>query len=126
MDRLGISDRCGLAPGDFFESVPGEGDVYLLSRILHDWDDDDCVHILANCRKAMGPNSRLLIVERLLPDPNTSSLAHEFDVHMMVVAPGGRERDVASYERLLNRAGLTHSTVIPLVFDVSIMECQPK
>lgn len=125
MDRLGLSDRCELAPGDFFERVPGGGDVYLLSRILHDWDDDDCVRILTNCRRAMGPNSRLLIVERLLPGPNTSSLAHEFDVHMMVVAPGGRERDLASFERLLNRAGLTHSTVIPLVFDVSIVDCQP-
>lgn len=125
MAKIGISDRCAFAPANFFESVPAEGDVYLLSRILHDWDDDDCVRILTNCREAMKPNSRLLIVERLLPEPNTASLAHEFDVHMMVVAPGGRERDVASYQRLLTRARLSSSTVIPLVFDVSVMECQP-
>jgi hypothetical protein len=105
--------------------VPDDGDIYLLSRILHDWDDDDCVRILTNCRKAMKPSSRLLIVERLLPEPNTASLAHEFDVLMMVATPGGRERDVGSYQRLLTRAGLADSTVIRLVFDVSVMECQP-
>lgn len=125
MNRLGIAHRCAFQPGNFFESVPDNGDVYVLSRILHDWNDDDCVQILSTCRKAMKQNSRLLIVERLLPEPNTPSLAHEFDVHMMVVAPGGRERDVPSYERLLTRAGLAKSLVIPLVLDVSVIECRP-
>jgi hypothetical protein len=125
MAALGISDRCTFESGDFFRVVPRGGDVYLLSRILHDWDDERCEEILRNCRSAMSADSRLLIVERLIPAPNTPSLACEFDVHMMVVAPGGRERDVEAYTRLLSSTGLTLRSVIPLVFDISALDCRP-
>jgi hypothetical protein len=125
MSALGLADRCALEPGDFFELVPEGGNVYLLSRILHDWGDDQCVAILRNCRSAMTADSHLLIIERLLPGPNTRSLACEFDVQMMVVSPGGRERDVTAYTGLLNNAGLALRSVIPLVFDVSVLDCQP-
>jgi hypothetical protein len=125
MASLGLADRCRFEPGDFFEFVPAGGDVYLLSRILHDWHDDRCVELLRNCRAAMTVDSRLLIIERLVPAPNTASLACEFDVQMMVVSPGGRERDVTAYTRLLNSAGLVLHAVIPLVFDVSVLDCRP-
>jgi hypothetical protein len=105
--------------------VPEGGDVYLLSRILHDWDDDRCADILRKCRSAMHSNGRLLIIERLLPIPNTRSLAWEFDVQMMVVSPGGSERDLDSYTTLLNKTGLALLSVIPLIFDVSVLECKP-
>jgi hypothetical protein len=124
MAALGLSDRCTFEPGDFFKHVPEGGDVYLLSRILHDWDDDRCADILRNCRSAMPSNGRLLIIERLLPRPNTPSLACEFDVQMMVVSPGGRERDLHSYTTLLNKTGLALLSVIPLIFDVSVLECK--
>lgn len=123
MASLGLTDRCAFEPGDFFEHVPAGGGVYVLSRILHDWADDRCVDILANCRSAMTPDSRLLIVERLLPEANTRTLACEFDVQMLVMAAGGRERDVPTYTRLLSRAGLSLMSVISLVFDVSVLEC---
>ncbi len=125
MASLGLADRCAFEPGDFFEFVAAGADVYLLSRILHDWHDDRCESILRNCRSAMRADSRLLIIERLLPPPNTPSLGCEFDVHMMVVSPGGRERDATAYTRLLDRAGLALRSVIPLVFGVSVLDCQP-
>ena len=125
MAALGMADRCAFESGDFFELVPDGGDVYLLSRVLHDWDDERCEAILRNCRSAMKPESRLLIVERVLPAPNTESLACEFDVLMMVISPSGRERDVPAYTRLLGSAQLTLRSVIPLVFDVSVLDCQP-
>lgn len=105
--------------------VPQGGDVYVLSRILHDWDDDRCTDILRNCRSAMKPDGRLLIVERLLPAPNTASLACEFDVQMMVVSPGGRERDIPNYTSLLNNSRLALLSVIPLTFDINVLECKP-
>jgi O-methyltransferase domain/Dimerisation domain len=62
---LGLSERSTAVAGDFFESVP-EGDLYLLRFILHDWNDEDCIRILNNCRRAMLPGSRLVLVESFL------------------------------------------------------------
>ena len=64
----GVADRCQLVPGDFFAEVPAGADAYVLSRVLHDWTDDDARRVLAACRAAMGPGSRLLIVEAILPE----------------------------------------------------------
>ena len=64
----GVADRCRLVPGDFFAEVPAGADAYVLSRVLHDWTDDDARRVLAACRAAMGPGSRLLIVEAILPE----------------------------------------------------------
>jgi tRNA A58 N-methylase Trm61 len=63
----GVSDRVTVEAGDFFRSVPSGGDAYILSHILHDWNDDQCLTILGHCRKAMKPDGRLLIVEMVLP-----------------------------------------------------------
>ncbi|WP_019928936.1 methyltransferase [Nocardia sp. BMG111209] len=101
----GLLDRCELVPGDFTESVPGGGDIYLLSRVLHDWDDEQCATILRRCAAAMPAHADLYIVERLLPETGTGSLAPAWDLHMLCNV-GGRERDYAHYETLLAAAGL--------------------
>ena len=59
----GLTDRCEAIAGDFFEAVPAGGDAYVLSWILHDWDDQSAVRILANCRAAIGDAGRLLTIE---------------------------------------------------------------
>jgi hypothetical protein len=66
----GVESRIRIEPGAFFESVPGGGDAYLLSHIIHDWNEDQCLTILGNCRKAMKPGVKLLIVEFVLPEEN--------------------------------------------------------
>ena len=48
----GVADRCETIGGDFIKSVPAGGDVYILKHIIHDWNDEQCITILANCRKA--------------------------------------------------------------------------
>ena len=68
VDAAGVGERSECHGGDFFASVPAGADGYLLSRILHDWDDDDAVRILATCRAAMQPSSRLLVVEAVIPE----------------------------------------------------------
>ncbi|MGY4921122.1 methyltransferase [Streptomyces sp. 900105755] len=106
-----LSGRCTFAEGDFTESVPSGGDVYLLSRVLHDWDDDRCTTILRRCAEAMRPGAELLVVERLLP----SETAAAWDIHMLCNV-GGRERDQAHYGRLLEEAGFkpTSCHALPL------------
>lgn len=112
----GLAGRVELVPGDFTRSVPGGGDVYLLSRVLHDWDDDQCRRILATCARDMPPHAELLVVERLLPDTgDTESLAIPWDVHMLCNT-GGRERSESHYRALLAEAGfeLVETHALPL------------
>ncbi|MFC8512069.1 methyltransferase [Streptomyces sp. NPDC057257] len=100
-----LTARCTFMPGDFTEAVPGGGDVYLLSRVLHDWDDDRCLTILRRCAEAMRPGAQLLLVERLLPDREGSPApAVAWDVHMLCNV-GGRERSENHYRRLLEETG---------------------
>jgi SAM-dependent methyltransferase len=63
----GVVDRVTIEAGDFFQTVPAGGDAYILSHILHDWNDEQCLTILGHCREAMKPNGRLLIVEWFCP-----------------------------------------------------------
>ncbi|TDD57282.1 methyltransferase [Nonomuraea terrae] len=105
----GLADRFGVVGGDFFEEVPA-GDLYLLRHILHDWNDDDCVRILSNCRRSLNPGGRVAIVELLVGPIGTPGLAPVMDVNMLVMA-GGRERDLAEYDALFARAGLRRTRV---------------
>ncbi|MFC5822646.1 methyltransferase [Nonomuraea insulae] len=110
--------RCTFEAGDFFEWVPAGGDVYLLSRVLHDWDDEAAARVLANCRAAAaGDDGRLLVIERLVPD----ALAVAFDVHMLVVNGAGRERTRAEYARLLGEAGFELTDVRGLALGVNML-----
>jgi orsellinic acid C2-O-methyltransferase len=104
---LGLDDRCECIVGDFFTALPRGADAYLLSRVLHDWDDARAVRILGTCRAAMPPDGRLLIVEAILPEQAIECPeAVRMDLHMLILF-GARERGEAEYRRLLGDAGLT-------------------
>ncbi|WP_329248930.1 acetylserotonin O-methyltransferase [Streptomyces sp. NBC_01478] len=115
--RAHLPERCSFVAGDFTQSVPEGGDVYLLSRVLHDWDDDRCLAILRRCAEAMHPGTQLLLVERLLPTPT----AVAWDVHMLCNV-GGRERDEAHYGRLLAEAGFEVRACHGLPLGASLVE----
>jgi AraC-like DNA-binding protein len=112
-------DRCDLIAGDFTTDMPAHGDVYLLSRVLHDWDDQQCKAILRRCCNSMRPGAELLIVERLLPENDSPSLAVDWDIHMLCNV-GGQERTASHYRGLLVDAGLTLQSQheLPLEFAV--------
>ena len=123
-EAAGVAHRCELATGDFFKAVPPGADVYLLKSILHDWDDERCLVILRNCRRAMPPTARLLIVERIASDrvsasPHDQAVARA-DLQMMV-ANGGCERTQAAYLGLLEAADLRLAQVTPLSGPYSVI-----
>jgi hypothetical protein len=120
----GLADRCEVIGGDFFASVPAGGDVYVLSRILHDWEDGPCLALLRSCRRAMAPGSELLIIERVIPADGKPSLALEWDIHMLANT-GGRERTAAEYHDLLHRSGFEPRGLRPLPLDVSLLLAAP-
>ena len=121
----GVADRCELVEGDFFSSVPGGGDVYVLKSVLHDWDDDRCVAILRTCRAAMDGSARLAIIEMLLPERMTPSgptlSAALLDLIMLAYA-GGRERTEAEFTQLLGRAGLDLVSTTALAAGPHVLE----
>ncbi|KOX11356.1 methyltransferase [Nocardiopsis sp. NRRL B-16309] len=97
----GSIDRVG---GDFFTEVPQGADVYVLSQILHDWDDESAVRILRSCRRAMASDGRLLVVEQVLRDTGEPDAALLLDLHMLVLL-GGRERTLQDWEELFAEGG---------------------
>ena len=119
-----LSDRLTSCPVDFFDKVPAGHDVYLLVRVLHDWNNDDCIRILRVCREACGPAAAVLIVERLLPDRDGDSLAIPWDMQMLAIT-GGRERTTTEYAKLLSEAGFVLSDVQALPLDMKLLSCLP-
>ena len=123
--EAGVADRCEVMAGDMFEAVPAGGDLYVLSRVIHNWDDARAAAILGNCRRAMAGRARLLLVERVLPDriEPTSAVQPQVlsDLNMMV-RTGGRERAGGEFGALLVAAGLRLERVVPTEAPVSLVE----
>jgi 2-polyprenyl-3-methyl-5-hydroxy-6-metoxy-1,4-benzoquinol methylase len=120
-----VADRCEIAGIDFFQSVPEGGDAYIAKSVIHDWNDDDAVRILKNCRHAIRPDGTMLLIELILKPPNQPDFARFGDLQMLVVAPGGRERTQAEYGALLAEAGFSRARVIPTAGAMSIIESKP-
>jgi hypothetical protein len=117
---MGIAGRAEAVAGDFFQAVP-EGDVYLLKQVLHDWSDEQCVAILRNCARAMKPGGKVAVVEMVVPDDGTPSLAQIMDLNMLVMLPG-RERTEAEFNALFQAAGLSAARVTPTHSPFSLVE----
>ena len=126
--EAGVADRCEVVGGDMFEAVPGAGDLYVLSRVVHDWEDVREATVLRNCRRAMHGQARLILVERVLPDRVEPVPAAQpvvlSDLNMMV-RTGGRERTGGDFAALLARAGLRLVRVVPTGGPVSAVEAVP-
>ena len=128
MGAAGLGARCEVIAGSMFESVPAGADVYILSRIIHDWPDERAVTILTTCRQAMPGGSALLVIERLLPDRVDRSITSEavaFSDLTMMVMNGGRERTEAEYRALFDAAGLGHTRTIATTGEYSVLETAP-
>jgi SAM-dependent methyltransferase len=117
----GLSERCDLVSGDFFQAVPEGADLHLLKHIVHDWDDERATLLLRSCHRALAPNGKLLLVEMVVPADNRPSPAQSMDLNMLVVA-GGRERTEEEYRQLLAGAGFRLERVIPTHSPFSVIE----
>jgi len=121
----GLGERCEIIAGDAFTAVPQGGDAYLLSRVIHDWDEERSVALLTNCRHAMAAQGKLLLIERVLPSRVApSSMAQALvlsDLNMMVMN-GGRERTEVEYQTLCAAAGLRLTQIISTSSPMSVIE----
>jgi hypothetical protein len=121
LEAAGVSDRCEVIAGSFFDAVPPGGDAYLLKAIVHDWEDDDAVGILRNVRAAIADTGTVLVVDRELGAPNENAEAKFSDLNMMV-GPGGRERTRDEFAALFDDAGFALRRVVPTAIGLNVFE----
>ena len=119
------SGRCSAVAGNFFESVPEGAQAYILCGVIHDWDDEHCVRILNNCRRAMARNGRLLLVEMVVPEPGANCFSKLLDLNMLVMT-GGRERTKAEFTALLHAAGYKLTRIVPTLAPQCVIEAIPS
>ena len=120
----GVADRCRIVTGSFFDSIPLGGDVYMMSRVLHDWPDEKAKLILANCRDAIDDDGTLLIREAIIPEGDTTSVGKQTDITMLFML-GGAERTEDEWRRLLQDSKFRLNRVIKTGQPFDVIEAMP-
>jgi hypothetical protein len=117
VQAAGLLDRCSVVGGDFFASVPGNCDLYLMLAVLHDWDDAPAAAILRNVRAAMPADGKAVVVESVLTDDPGYSFARATDLLMLVLTGSGRERSEEDFKKLFGAAGFATRVIkLPTLF----------
>lgn len=122
IEAQGVSERCELVAGDFFESVPSGGNAYILRYILHNYDEQRAIAILQNCHRAMAEDGKILVIEQVIPPGNEPFIGKLLDLHMLVLFPGGCERTEAEYRALFEASGFELTNIFPTQTNVSVLE----
>lgn len=116
-----VKTRIEFASGNFFQAVPAGGDLYILKNILHDWDDNAAQAILANCRRALTRDAKLLIMEHIVESANAGSAGKIGDISMMV-RTGGRNRAEKEFVDLLRKGEFRVSRIIRIASGPATIE----
>jgi SAM-dependent methyltransferase len=122
--EAGVLPRCRLEAGSFFDTAPDDGDLYVLRRVVHDFDDDQAVALLSMVRSHMPAGATLLLMESVVPPGGEPHFAKSLDLDMLVFV-GGRERTEEEYAALLGRAGFRMTRVVPTISTISLVEARP-
>jgi hypothetical protein len=122
---LGLEGRCEVVGQSFFDPLPTGADAYLLSRVIHDWDDAAAIAILRRCAEAAGSDGRVLVIESHAAADGDFAAFAEMNLRMLVLA-GGRERTIEHYSALATAAGLQVSAVHDITERHVIIECVPR
>ncbi len=120
----GVADRCEVRTGNAFDAVPPGGDVYIFSRVLHDWPDPKAQLLLKNVRKAMPAGGVLLLWEAVVPPGDEPSLAKGIDLTMLFLL-GGAERTEAEWRALLEATGFELERVTKTGGMFDLIEARP-
>ena len=121
MEQAGMANRCKLIAGDFFTSVPTDADIYFMKQIIKDWNDEECVKILTNCRRAMKPGGKILVAETVLFPGKETSHEKFIDLQLMVLLPG-QERYEDQFRHIFLKAGFVLTRIVPTTSPYSLLE----
>lgn len=122
--EAGVFDRAELVGGDFFEAVPAGGDTYVLSWVLHDWNDGEAQKLLSNVRRAMDPAGSLLVIDAVIPTGDTAHPGKFSDIAMLALQTGG-ERTEEEFAALFEASGLRHVETHARLSPTSVIVAEP-
>ncbi|WBF45729.1 methyltransferase [Serratia rubidaea] len=131
LNQRGKTDRIEIIAGDFFQALPNNGSVYLLSHVLHDWSDEDCRKILATCRKNMPDNALLIVIDLIINDDegaqaNTTGAMMDLYMLSLFGVIGGKERNESEFRALIEPSGFTVEQVKRLPSGNGIIYAYPQ
>jgi hypothetical protein len=119
-----VMDRCKLAAGDMFASVPAGADCYIMKHIIHDWPDETSIQLLRNCRQGVNADGKLLVVDSVIDPGNGFNFAKFLDLEMLIF-PGGLERTETQFREIFSAAGWKLERVMSTAAGISIVEGVP-
>ncbi|ARV60124.1 methyltransferase [Nostocales cyanobacterium HT-58-2] len=122
LEAEGVSKRCQVVAGNFFESLPSGGDAYILKYVIHLLDDERAIALLKNCHSAMEENGKIILVEQIVPPDNEPSWSKFLDIHMLIAISGGRERTKMDYQTLFEASGFKLNKIVTTESNVSAIE----
>ncbi len=107
IETLGLKDRCRFKSGNFFNNIDVKGDIVILSRVLHDWNDENALKILKNIVGCLNDNSRLLIIENIMTETTErNALATYMNDIQMWGFCDSKERTEQEFNKLFMQSGL--------------------
>lgn len=121
-----MAHRCTTAGGSFFEEVPAGANLYMTKWVIHDWNDEESIHILKNIQQAMPAGGKLLIIDSVIPDDsqNKPHAGKLLDINIMAMTTG-KERTLNEFKYLIEKSGLTFKRLIQTDTEISsIVECE--
>jgi ubiquinone/menaquinone biosynthesis C-methylase UbiE len=124
LEGAGVADRCQIVGGNFFDAVLPDGDLYLISRVLLNWDDTHAIKILTNCYQAMTVKDRLVVVDFILPKGKMSPFMGQISLNLFVLG-GNFMRTEDEFYNLLSSAGFKVTNTIKTTGPVSAIEAKP-
>ena len=124
-EAAAVQDRVEVVSGDFLQNVAVSADAYIMKRIIHDWDDDRAARILSNCRAALAPGGRVLVVECVVDDSPESLFGKLLDIEMLALAPYGKERTADEFRALFAEAGLRLERIVDTPAPCKVIEGRP-
>lgn len=125
IENLAPQDRLVGQGGDFFKEVPGGFDAYFLRSVLHDWDDEACIKIMKSVLAACQPESKIIVIDMVIPEGDEFHFGKLIDMTMMLVA-GGKERTAVEFQQLFEQAGFNLDEIVPTDSNFSLIIGSPK
>ena len=117
----GMTDRCQIVAGNFFESVPEGANAIAMKWIIHDWNDEQSITIMKNCARALPDNGKLILVEAVVPPGDEMHFAKFIDLNMLVMT-GGKERTEEEFRQLYEGAGFKLTRIVATESPFSVIE----